>query len=346
MRGVRVVVAPDSFGGTLSAPQAAAAITDGWRRVTPDDELDSAPLSDGGPGFLDVLHAAMGGELRSVHVEDPLGRSTAAAVLLHQETAYIESAQACGLHLLGPTERDPERTSSAGVGQLLTAALDAGAHRIVVGLGGSGTSDGGRGALSMVDPARLRVVELIAATDVDNPLLGPNGASVVYGPQKGADPAAVLRLEARLVAYARELGALRVAALPGAGAAGGLGFALLACGGHRRSGAGLVLDALHLADRLDLAGVVVTGEGSYDAQSLRGKAPGAVAALAAKRALPCLVLAGQVHVEPREATAHGITRAYSIAGAVGLSAALAEPGRHLRDLAEVVARQWTPRADR
>lgn len=346
---MRVLIAPDSFGGTLSAPQAATAIGDGWRRAAPEAVLDLAPVSDGGPGFLAVLHTALGGELVQLSVADPLGRPTAAAVLMHQSsvdirTAYIESAQACGLHLLAPSERDPERTSSTGVGQLLTAALDAGATRIVVGLGGSGTNDGGRGALSAVDPARLTGVKLIAATDVDNPLLGEHGASAVYGPQKGADQAAVRRLEAELAAYALKLDAMTVAAMPGAGAAGGLGFALLFCGGQRRSGAGLVLDALHLADRVAAAQVVVTGEGSYDPQSLRGKAPGAVAALAAEHAVPCLVLAGQVHVGRRQAAAHGITETYAVADAVGLPAALAESARHLRDLAEVVGRRWSQRA--
>jgi glycerate kinase len=214
---MRVVLAPDGFGGTLSARAAAEAMAAGWRSRAPGDELLLRPLSDGGPGFVEVLSAARpGARLVTAVVEDPLGRPVPAAVLVDDGSAWVESAQACGLHLLAPAERDPRRTSTSGVGQLLVAALDAGARRVVVGLGGSGTNDGGAGMLAAlglvaVDDAgaplppggaalsrcagvtgrldpRLADLELVAATDVDAPLLGLRGASAVFGPQKGAGP--------------------------------------------------------------------------------------------------------------------------------------------------------------
>src|SRR3954470_20777414 len=233
---VRVLVAPDSFGGTLSAVEAAEAVGAGWRRGAPHADLDLLPLSDGGPGFVDVLHNALGGDLLHLIVRDPLARPVPAALLVAGGTAYIESAQACGLHLLARAERDPMHPSTYGVGQLVRAALDSGADRVVVGLGGSGTNDGGRGMLgalglreydergvarSGLDP-RLRQVDLVAATDVDSPLLGPDGASVVFGPQKGASAATVALLEGRMRRWAAALDPAS-AAVPGAGAAGGLG---------------------------------------------------------------------------------------------------------------------------
>src|SRR4051794_9011415 len=212
MAAMRVLIAPDKFAGTLSAVEAAEAIATGWRRRAPADELDLAPMADGGPGFLDVLHASLGGELLGATVRGPYGEPVPGSVLLLDGTAYVESAQACGLHLTAPADRRPEDASSFGVGELVGVAAAAGADRVVVGLGGSGTNDGGAGllaalgarcdppgalehgpaglaALGEVDlgPARERVagVTLVAASDVDNPLLGLIGATNVYGPQKG-----------------------------------------------------------------------------------------------------------------------------------------------------------------
>jgi glycerate kinase len=361
---VRVIVAPDCFGGTLTAVAAARAIVDGWTRTAPDDELLPIPVSDGGPGFLEVLAAAGLGEVVGVTVADPLGRPVPGGVLLSGGTAYLESAQAAGLHLLGPDERDPLRASSAGVGQLVRAALDAGAQQIVVGLGGTAVNDGGAGLLAALglggaagwldagtlDPTgldpRLQDVTLIAATDVDNPLLGLHGASAVYGPQKGASPHDVQRLDAALARWAaalrRDLGA-DVADRPGAGAAGGLGAALYALGATRRSGIGMVLDAVGLAEQVADADLVVTGEGSYDAQSLRGKAVSGVARTAAEQALPCLVLAGTVEVGVREAAAHGVDAAYATADLAGSAeASRAQAAFWLAELAARVARQWSP----
>ncbi|MGH3472134.1 MAG: glycerate kinase, partial [Nocardioidaceae bacterium] len=218
---MRVLIAPDSFGGTLTAVQAAAAIAAGWQRRAPDDELTLSPMSDGGPGFVDVLHASLGGDLLLVTVSDLYGADTPTAVLMVDRTAYVESAQASGLQL--SQRRDPERATSFGVGQMIVAAIEAGASRVMVGLGGSGTNDGGAGLLAAlgatsVPPAALERgaeglhtltsvdlsgvrercgdVELVLASDVDNPLTGLRGATNVYGPQKGVTDEGRQRLDA------------------------------------------------------------------------------------------------------------------------------------------------------
>ncbi|MDX6199621.1 MAG: glycerate 2-kinase [Actinomycetota bacterium] len=342
-------MAPDEFGGTLSAVEAASAVAAGWRAAAPSDALDLAPMSDGGPGFVDVLAAALPRARRMVvSVQDPLGRPVAASYLIDGTTAYVESAQACGLHLLGPAERDPTRTSSYGVGELVAAAVDAGAKRVVIGLGGSGTNDGGAGMISALGGLSawplFPAVELVAATDVDAPLLGLYGASAVFGPQKGATPEQVLLLDARLHSWADELEAaagVRVRDLPGAGAAGGLGAALFALGALREPGIALVARLVRLAQRVTKADLVVTGEGTFDFSSLQGKVVSGVAAAASDVGLPCLVIAGQVTVGRRECAAAGIDATYAVADVVGLEAALAAPGEELAALAERVAREWS-----
>ncbi|WP_344319808.1 glycerate kinase [Actinocatenispora thailandica] len=370
---MRVLICPDKFAGTLTAPEAAAAIEAGWRSVGPDDTVLVRPLADGGPGFLDVLAAALPGRRVPVRVTDPLGRPTDGELLLVGDTAYVESAQACGLHLLAADERDPNRTTSYGLGLLLAAAAETGARTAVVGLGGSATNDGGAGMLAALGAApvddagrvlpyggaallaaaglsgtpRLRGMALVAATDVDNPLTGLSGASAVFGPQKGADRADVLRLDDALGRYAAVLVAdlpgcpPDVAVLPGAGAAGGLGAALYALGATRTSGAGLVRSLVDLDAALDDCDLVITGEGSFDFQSLRGKLPAMVAAAAAERGVPCLVLAGRVDVGRREAAAAGIEAAYSVVDEVGsVEAAMAAPAAGLTALAARTARRW------
>ena len=370
---MRVLLAPDGFGGTLSPAAAAAALAEGWRRASPSDEIDAAPLSDGGPGFLEVLAAALpDARLHAVDVEDALGRPVPASVLLHGGTAYVESAQACGLHLLSDAERDPRTTSTTGVGQLVGAALDADATRIVVGLGGSATNDGGAGMLAALglvatdgeggplvpggadlrraarllgalDP-RLAAVELVAATDVDSPLLGLRGASATFGPQKGASREDVALLDGALERWADLLEqhlSTQVRDLPGAGAAGGLGAALFALGARRAPGIALVQAAVGLTDRVARADLVVTGEGAFDFSSLTGKVVSGVAAMAAEHAVPCVVLAGQVRIGRREAAAAGVEQAWSLVDAVGAQRALGEPSAALAELAERVARQWS-----
>ncbi|MCW2599784.1 MAG: glycerate kinase [Frankiales bacterium] len=360
---MRVLLAPDCFGGTLTAVQAADAMTEGWRAARPDDVLLVRPMSDGGPGFLDV----MPGDLHELTVEDPLARPVTAGYRLAGANAYVECAQACGLHLLTADERDPTVTTTYGVGQLVRAAAEAGATRIVLGLGGSATNDGGAGMLAALgvrredaagkrlDPGGLPLakaarlvgvplaVALVAATDVEAPLLGEHGASVVFGPQKGASPEQVQALDVALEHWADLLEAhlgVRVRDLAGAGAAGGLGAAVLAAGGTRVSGLELVAEAVGLAEAVREVDLVVTGEGSFDFSSLRGKVVSGVAAAAADEGRPCLVLAGQVSVGRRQAAAAGVEASYSLVDEVGLERALSHPHEALATLAGRVAGQW------
>lgn len=355
---MRILVAPDKFAGTLTAVEAADAIAAGWRRRAPGDELDLAPMADGGPGFVDVLHAALGGELLAVTVRGPHGEPTPATVLLAGSTAYVEAAQACGVHLTG--REGAESATTYGVGELLLAAAGAGAERVVVGLGGSGSNDGGAGLLAALGATADRPLDagaaglagitrvvlpdyslpLVAATDVDNPLTGLFGATKVYGPQKGV-------AEERLPVvdgWLEELAAAtdrRRSLDKGAGAAGGLGFALLLLGGTREPGIGLVADAVRLAERARAADLVVTGEGAFDFSSRSGKVPYGVAEIAQAALRPCVALAGQVLVGSREMRALGIESAYSLVELVGEERAFADPAGALADLAERVARTWS-----
>jgi glycerate kinase len=362
---MRVVIAPDKFAGTLSAVEAATAIAAGWRRTAPDAEMVSVPMSDGGPGFVDVLHAALGGALDVVSVPDPYGTLVPATVLRVGDTAYVESAQAVGLHLTPREERRPLEGSSYGAGLLVAAAIDGGARRVVIGLGGSATNDGGAGVLAAlgvgaaddalrqgplaldrlddvdVGPARERVagVDLVMASDVDNPLLGIVGATKTYGPQKGLTEEELLTVDARLQRFA-ELAGRKTADAKGAGAAGGIGFALLLLGAQRRPGVDLVAEAVGLSGVLEGADLAITGEGAFDFSSRSGKVPYGVAQLATERLVPCIALAGQVLVGSREMRALGIEAAYSLVERYGEARALAEPADTLADLAARVARTW------
>lgn len=345
---MHILVAPQEFKGSLTAVEAAAAIATGVTRALPAATVEQLPLADGGPGTVAAVATAAGGELRQAPCRDPLGRPRTAvfALLDNGRTALIEMAAAAGLTLLRPEERDVKRTSTEGVGDLIRAALDAGARRIVLGLGGSATNDGGSGMaralgvrfldgdgrelppggaalahlarvdITGLDP-RLRGVEVIGATDVRNPLCGPQGASAVYGPQKGATPADVAELDAALRRYAavlrRDLG-VTVADLPGAGAAGGLGAALVAfLGATLRSGFDLVADVVRLEPRLARADLVVTGEGCLDGQSLFGKTTVGVARLARRHGVPVVALCGALGEGWEQALAEGLTAAWSIA---------------------------------
>jgi glycerate 2-kinase len=343
--GASVLIAPDSFGGSMSASEAAAAIGAGWHDAAPDDHLVALPLSDGGPGFVEVLHRGIGGQLVDVDASDPLGRPIRAHILMTDGAdycAYIESAEVCGLHLLQPAERDPARTTTAGVAALLRAAVAAGARQIVVGLGGSGTNDAGAGMIEALgaDAQLLRGVELLVATDVDIPLLGPSGATAIFAPQKGATPDSLPLLEQRLATFATVIGA-EFADLPGAGAAGGLGFGLFALGGHRVSGADLVLQLLEVGAHIAASDLVITGEGSLDEQSLAGKLPVRVAASCLEAGVPCVAIAGRVMLGRRHAAAAGFAEAHSIEGYAGsLEASLALGQAGLRGLAAQVAGSW------
>ncbi|MFY1686980.1 glycerate kinase [Plantactinospora sp. WMMB782] len=377
---MRILICPDKFAGTLSASQVAEAVRDGWREGAPGDELVLRPLSDGGPGFVEVLAAALPGRRVPVLTVDPLGRPVDGEILVTADgTAYLESAQACGLHLLAPDERDPKRTTSYGLGALLATAAEAGARRAVVGLGGSAVNDAGAGLLAALNAVpvdatgtalpyggaallavagltgrpQTRGMELVAATDVDNPLTGLTGASNVFGPQKGATREDVLLLDDALRRFAevleRDLPGCPsgLAGLPGAGAAGGLGAALLALGGRCESGIGLVTRLTGLDDAYDQADLVITGEGSFDHQSLRGKVVAGVAGAARDRGIPCVVLAGRVSAGRRESSAAGVTEAHSLVEHFGgephggVERAMSRPAEGLRALAARLAGQWS-----
>ncbi|MEU6860223.1 glycerate kinase [Glycomyces sp. NPDC046736] len=365
---MRILIAPDKFAGTMSAAEAADAVAAGWTRARPGDTTVTLPLADGGPGFTDVLaHALPAAARRIVTACDPLGRPVEADYLREGDTTYIESAATCGLHLLKRAERDPARATTYGLGLVMAHAIEHGARRLVIGLGGSATNDAGAGmltalghvlrdatgqpipyggnglaAVATVDGhARTRGAAIVAATDVDSPLLGPHGATRVFGPQKGADERQLAVLEgavghfAAVVEDAFDLPGL--ATRPGAGAAGGLGFALFLLGGRRESGARLTCDAVGLDAAVAAADLVITGEGSFDAQSLRGKLAAEVASGAAAHGKPCLVLAGRSDLaeHPDLAGVHAV--ADHVGGA---EAAMAAPVEGLTSLAEKVAREW------
>lgn len=371
---MRVLICPDKFAGTLSAVDAARAVAAGWASAAPFDDLRQRPLSDGGPGFVSVVAEAVPGRLVPVPTVDPLGRPVVGTILVAGATAYVESADACGLHLLDAAERNPSVTTSYGLGALVATAVEHGAREVVVGLGGSATNDAGAGLLAALgatplDAAgyalpfggaallgcaaldgtpRLRDATIVAATDVDAPLTGLYGASAVFGPQKGATREQVLQLDAALDRFAgvleRDLPGCPpdLANQPGAGAAGGLGAAILAMGGRRESGIGLVRRLTGLDEVLDEVDVVITGEGMFDDQSLRGKVVAGVAEAARDRGIPCLVVAGQVEAGRRGALAAGVTESHALADQPGgLAAALTRPAEVLHDLAARLARQWS-----
>jgi len=324
----RVLIAPQSFKGSVNAVAAASAIARGIRRVWPEARCDELPLADGGEGTVRALVHATGGTLRRSRVHDPLGREIDAewGMLGDKVTAVVEMAAASGLVLLLEAERDPRRTSTRGTGELVLEAASAGAHRIVVGIGGSATNDGGAGMARALGYrfldrdgaelpeggaalARLHRVEgqtdprlvrpaVEVACDVRNPLLGPGGASAVYGPQKGATAEIVAELDTALARFAEVIEAFvgrSVRDVPGAGAAGGLGAGLLAFLDARlRSGAELVLDATRFAARAAEADLVITGEGRVDQQSGYGKLTQAVTAAARRAGRPVVAIAGGV----------------------------------------------------
>jgi glycerate kinase len=322
---MRLLVAPQEFKGTLSAEEAADAIALGIRDSRPAWTVDRLPLSDGGPGFVDALRRAVRADAVAAAVHDALGREVLGRYLLLKDgTAVIEAAQANGLMHIAEEERDALRADSYGVGELIREALATRPPKLVVGVGGSATTDGGAGmaralgarfrdmagnplppggaalaGLARIDwapPAELEGVEVVVATDVTNPLTGPSGAAAVYAPQKGATPADAEVLEPALVRYAavvrRSLG-IDVASLPGGGAAGGLAAGLVAFLGARIvSGFDVVAEATGLHQRLAAADVVVTGEGCFDRQSLQGKAAWRLSELAATAGKRCVILAG------------------------------------------------------
>ena len=303
----KVVVAIDSFKGCLTSDEANKAAVEGIRSVCPDAEIVQVPVSDGGEGFLAAFHAAIGGKLIELTVSDPLMRDVTARYLLNDDTAVIEIAQASGLTLLTKEERDPMVATSYGTGQLVVDAVRKGARHIIVGLGGSATSDAGMGMLRAIvdafakqerweDFEELKDVRFTIATDVKNPLCGENGAASVFAPQKGATPEMVIRLDERARKFAevsaRHFG-YDCSQKEGAGAAGGLGYAFLqyldaAC----KPGIQLLLETIHFEEIVRDANLVITGEGSADRQTLMGKLP--VGILEQSGNIPVCLIAGRV----------------------------------------------------
>ncbi|MGY3339733.1 glycerate kinase [Streptomyces filamentosus] len=341
-----VLVAADKFKGSLTAVQVAERVTAGLRRVVPGLSVEALPVADGGDGTVAAAVAA-GFERREVRVTGPVGETVTAAFALRGTTAVVEMAEASGLQLLPAGTFAPLTATTYGSGELLRAALDAGATTLVFGVGGSATTDGGAGMLaalgarfldaagepvgpggaalaalhtadlSGLDP-RFADVEFILAGDVDNPLTGPKGAPAVYGPQKGATPEDVETLDAALAHYAQVLEkaigpkAAELAASPGAGGAGGIGYGALLLGAGFRPGIELMLDVLGFAPALERATLVITGEGSLDEQTLHGKAPAGVAAAARAAGKDVVAVCGRLALPPETLGAAGIRRAYPL----------------------------------
>ena len=331
---MKIVFAIDSFKGSLSSLEAGRAAAEGARRAVPDAECIVRPLADGGEGTVEALTSGLGGELRKIAVEGPAGRSTEAVYGIVGDMAVMEMAQASGLTLVSGGERNPLFTSTFGVGEMIRDAIGRGCRRFIIGIGGSATNDGGAGmlqalgfrllddrgndirrggaglaSLASIDRScaipGLRGCEFKIACDVANPLCGANGASAVFGPQKGASPDDVAFLDAALARFADLSGGNPD--FPGAGAAGGLGFAFREfLGGELKSGVETVLEATRLEDVLRDADVVVTGEGRIDAQTVMGKAPIGVARLAKKFGRRVIAFSGCATPDAGVVNAHGI----------------------------------------
>ncbi|AWL43047.1 MULTISPECIES: glycerate kinase [Streptomyces] len=369
METARVLVAADKFKGSLTAVEVAERVTAGLRRVVPGVRVETLPVADGGDGTVAAAVAA-GFERREARVTGPLGTPVTAAYAVRSTTAVVEMAEASGLQHLPAGEFAPLTATTYGSGELLRAALDAGARTIVFGVGGSATTDGGAGMLtalgarlldadgkpvgpggaalaelaeadlSGLDP-RFADVDLVLASDVDNPLTGPKGAPEVYGRQKGATEDDIAVLDAALAHYASLLGPER-ARLPGAGAAGGIGYgALVALGARFRPGIEVMLDVLGFAPALARATLVVTGEGSLDEQTLHGKAPAGVAAAARAAGVEAVAVCGRLALPAEALRGAGIRRAYALTELEPDPAVcMAQAGPLLERAAESIARDF------
>lgn len=368
---MKVVLAFDSWKGSLTASEACEAAADGLKRLQPVPELAICPLSDGGEGFAATLARATRGVVQHHRVSGPLGVPVEAEIVFVNDgrRAIIESAQACGLHLVPERARHPGRVVTTGIGELIRQAVEAGAREIVIGLGGSATNDAGIGLLTalgwsfldskgqpvapcgdnlervsrVVPPSRPLKVGITAACDVTNPLCGPTGAACVYAPQKGATPADVARLDAGLCHFAGVCATALgrdVSASPGAGAAGGLGFALLAFLGARfRSGAELAIELADLRTHLRGAALCLTGEGRTDAQTASGKLPAAVARCCREQGVPCVCLSGALGEGSAALHAIGMTAVLSVMQRPAtLDEAMAGGRAALADTSEAIGR--------
>ncbi|MDA0128190.1 glycerate kinase [Vibrio sp. MarTm2] len=370
---MKVVIAPDSYKESLTAMEVATAIENGFKEIMPDAEYIKLPMADGGEGTVQSLVDATGGDIVTVEVTGPLGQPVEGfyGLLGDGSTAVIEMAAASGLHLVEPSERNPLLTTTYGTGQLIKAALDKGVNHIIIGIGGSSTNDGGVGMaqalgaklvdaegadlpfgggaiarlakidLSGLDP-RLAKIQLEVACDVDNPLCGPKGASHVFGPQKGATPEMVEQLDQNLAHYAAmiyQTNGKDVISQAGAGAAGGLGAALLGLfDATLRPGINIVMDAVNLAEVVKDADLVITGEGRIDSQTIHGKTPIGVARTAKLYQLPVIGIAGSTAQDCRVVHDHGIDAVFSVVlGAIDLPTALKEAAFNVEMTARNVA---------
>ncbi|OBC09263.1 glycerate kinase [Mycobacterium sp. 852013-50091_SCH5140682] len=369
---MRIVIAPDKFKGSLGAEEAAQCLAAGIREARPDAATTVVPMADGGEGTLDAA-LANGYERREAVVHGPLGAPVQASFALRGDEAVVELAVASGLALVPADRRDALAASSRGTGELIAAALDAGATRIVLAIGGSASTDGGAGLiaalgarllnasgteladgggvlrelavvdLSGLDP-RVARTRFVLACDVDHVLLGQAGAATVFGPQKGADAAQVAALEAGLTTFSRLIQrALQderdLALMPGAGAAGGVGFAALAVlGAERRAGVDVVVDLVRLRDRLVGADLVVTGEGSFDEQSLGGKTPIGVARVSAELGIPVVAVCGRTTLGEKDWRAAGFVQCYAtLDRAPDAETSMREAGRLLAEIGYEIA---------
>ena len=371
----RVLIAADKFKGSLTAVEVAERVSAGLRKAAPGVEIESLPGADGGDGTVAAAVPA-GFARREVRVTGPLGHEVTAAFALRGDTAVVEMAEASGLQRLPAGVFAPLTASTYGSGELLRAALDAGARTIVFGVGGSATNDGGAGMLTalgarfldadgaLVPPgggglaglvtadlsgldARLADVDLVLASDVDNPLTGPTGGPAVYGPQKGASPDDVAALDGALAHYAKVLEtvigwkAAEYAAAPGAGAAGGIGYGALVMGARFRPGIEVMLDVLGFADAVDRATLVITGEGSLDEQTLHGKAPAGVAAAARAQGREVVAVCGRLALRPEALGRAGIRRAYPLTEIEpDLAKCVSDAGPLLERVAENIGRDF------
>lgn len=368
-----MLVAPDKFKGSLTAEQVAAAIVAGIHDVLPGKAARIVPVADGGDGTVDAALAA-GFTRVNVSAHGPTGELVDAAIAVRDGVAVVETAAACGLVRLPGGRREPMTATSFGAGDLVRAALDAGCRTIVLGVGGSASTDGGAGMLqalgagvfdatgvslppgggpladvarvdmSTVD-GRLVAAEIVLACDVDNPLLGPTGAAATFGPQKGADPAQVQQLDRGLARWAKVLSAATgrdVAEAPGAGAAGGIGYAALAgLGAVRRPGIELLLELVGFDEQLSGAELVITGEGSLDEQTLHGKAPAGVADAARSAGIPVVAVAGRCLLTVERLRDAGIAAAYPLSDLEpDATRSMANAGQLVRQAGARIARDW------
>lgn len=376
---MKIVIAPDSFKESLSALEVSTAIEKGFKRIVPDAEYVKVPMADGGEGTVQSLVDATGGEIIRKIVTGPLGEHVEAffGILGNERIAVIEMAAASGLHLVPVEKRNPLVTTTRGTGELITAALNYGVHHIILGIGGSATNDGGAGMaqalgarlldedgreigngggalgnlasidISKLDP-RLEKVKIEVACDVDNPLTGEKGASVIFGPQKGATPEMVKQLDRNLAHFAaileRDLG-MKVSDVPGAGAAGGLGAGLLAfLPSELRRGVDIVLEATDFSKQVQDADLVITGEGMIDGQTIFGKTPIGVAKTAKKQSVPVIAIAGTVGKDSHVVNNYGIDAIFSIVpGVIPLEDAFKNATEYVERIAVNIATVWTMR---